>query len=499
MNPIKQLEIYPKKTKVFERLYLLMFGNPNIANTSIVILQGGTSSSKTVSVMQILCLLALEKKVSIAVFASRTASLLSGTIRDLEMVISDSEFVKSHIVFNRKTEKFYLQDAAGYIVTFTNGSKMRFAAVGTDSESGKAANNSFRKVRELGKFHYTYFNEANNCARIVFESIRMRTTIRMFVDFNADTDFYIHHIYRPQYILEQEIGDDTKTALLDAANSAHWDISNYQDNPYCSENVIQDLLRYRDSDYNRWRVYGLGCTGSLPSSNKFFYAISRTKNKGVCNISPHNELVFSFDFNHKNMVVLIAQTSENIVGKIHAPRFYPISDSEKSFLHVVDEVVIAEPPSGKSTIETAVNELIARYYDSHIKKGKFICVGDLSGQSGSALSADSCWQAVFGRLGGIRSNYIVAKINPSDNRYPKANPTHRDSFNISNNVAYSLGERLVISERCKVTWSDIDKAKIKGGKSADKYGLYKDTGEYNMNAADCLRYLIYYAFFNLSK
>lgn len=489
----KQQVPFEKTTKVFERIASAVFRSKKPYR--LMILQGGTSSSKTVSVLQLLCLLATREKVSIAVFGSRSGALISGVIRDMEMLHESSEFLQQVIRVVRRTGKIYIADNAGYIMKFNNGSIIRFASIGGDSSSGKIADANFKKVREAGKFDYIYINECNNIPEKVFESAFVRANRMAIVDFNADAAFYIHERYRERYIVNSDLTDTAKARRLNFLNNVYWDISTYKDNPFCSPEIADTLEAYRDTDPLRWRVYGQGFTGVLPDNNRFFYSFNELQNKGVTAFSPYNGIVLSFDFNHRNMVVLVAQTSENVVGKIKALRFSPISENGKQFLHVIDEIVIKEPMPSKSTLECALDEIMRRY-GTHIKSGNFVCVGDLSGQAGSHLSKDSSWQTVFNRLGGNRNNYIVSAINPDDPRYPKANPPHRETFNVANSIIYSLKERFIIDNKCKVLLSDVAKAVLR--KSAtNKYELYKDSGDFNMNAADCLRYLIYFSFYNL--
>lgn len=489
---ITKTEIYPQKTAVFDRLMRVLVNNPSPPN--IIILQGGTSSGKTYSVCQVLPLLAAREKCEIGVFASRNGGLVSGVLRDLQNIGNDNAFFYACIDTSQaKSNGLYYGDTGGYVMKFKNGSIIRFSSSGSDSESGRVAQANMGKVKGAGKFDYCYINECNNTSELAFKAILERTKKTLIIDFNADLPFFVHRLYRKNYVLESDIPEEAKVAQLDYIDKkVYWDISTYNDNPYCTKGTIETIEMYKHTDPQRWEVYGLGRTGSLPTNNKFFYTFNPRTQIGSAELSTYNDIVFSFDFNHKNMCILVGQTNRNIVGAVAMSYREKKTDfSDKDFVFVADEVFVPEPPPGMPTLEYALGILQQRY-GYWISSGMFVCVGDLSGQSKSHLSADSSWQTVFNKLGGRKQNYIVGSLNSNIN-YPNANPSHRETFLAMNNTAFALGSRMLVSPKCKNLLNDINIAKIKSdGRGMYTYELYKNSGEHNMNSFDCLRYFLYY-------
>lgn len=95
------IQPYPTVTPVFT-------WNWN-SQAEIVINQGGTSSSKTFSIMQALLLhAAMEREVTITVVGGDIPDLKSGAMRDTKNIVATSEFVRSQMAtpFN-KTDRVY--------------------------------------------------------------------------------------------------------------------------------------------------------------------------------------------------------------------------------------------------------------------------------------------------------------------------------------------------------------------------------------------------------
>ena len=189
-----------------------------------VVNQGGTSSGKTYSIMQVLFTLAIENAAwTITVAGQDMPNLKKGAIRDSIKIVNSSPAIKSKIVsFNRSEQVYYFDNNS--VIEFTSFKDFQ------DAQSGK---------REV-----LFMNEANGLPYSVFKQLNIRATHKTFIDYNPTSEFWAH---------EKLIGKD---------NVAFF-ISNYDHNPFLHPNIKDEILRLKDEDPQLWRVYGLGQTGKI--------------------------------------------------------------------------------------------------------------------------------------------------------------------------------------------------------------------------------------------
>lgn len=191
--------------------------------------RGGTSSGKTYSIMQVLALKAYkEPNVIITVVGQDIPNLKKGAIRDLQTIISSSEFIQSTIKYYNKTDR---------ILHFKNGSIIEF--------------NSYENEQDAknGKRDYSFFNEANGISFEIFEAIYVRTKIHSWLDFNPSGEFWLS---------DKKMEERTNVQTFQ---------STYEHNPFLDQSIINKILSYEPTPKNieqgtadeyRWKVYGKG-------------------------------------------------------------------------------------------------------------------------------------------------------------------------------------------------------------------------------------------------
>lgn len=190
----------------------------------VIINQGGTSSSKTYSIMQLLFYRAIEQpRIIITVAGESIPNLKKGAYRDAETIYYNSEHLKHYVEFWNKTDR---------IIYFTNGSIIEFASY----ESEQSAKN--------GKRDYLFINEANGIPYQIYWQLAIRTRKQIFLDYNPTSEFWVH---------EKLIG--TKGARLI--------ISDHRHNPFLSSEDHQRIEDIKDEDIELWRVYARGLTGKI--------------------------------------------------------------------------------------------------------------------------------------------------------------------------------------------------------------------------------------------
>ena len=190
---------------------------------SININQGGTSSGKTYSLLQVLmCKAAEQPNQVITVVGQDIPNLKAGAIRDLENILNNS-FFRSMIASINKTDKIY---------KLNNNSIIEFKSF-EDEQDAKS-----------GKRDYLFLNEANGIPYSVYDQLQLRTTKQIYLDYNPTFPFWVH---------DKLIG--TKKAKLF--------ISNYKHNPFLKDTIKQKIESLKKTDPMKWKVYGLGLTGQI--------------------------------------------------------------------------------------------------------------------------------------------------------------------------------------------------------------------------------------------
>jgi phage terminase large subunit len=181
--------------------------------------QGGTSSSKTISILQALYTLALKSTIQliISVTSESLPHLKRGCIRDF---FSDAVVGENYIDANyNKTENIYK----------INKSLIEFFSA-----------NSPEKLQ--ARRDILYINEANNISKTARDQMEVRTKRKEFIDYNPTHEFWAHELIRNKGVYFKK--------------------STYLDNPYLDQRIIASI-ESRKNNSNWWRVYGLGETGSI--------------------------------------------------------------------------------------------------------------------------------------------------------------------------------------------------------------------------------------------
>ena len=190
----------------------------------VVVNQGGTSSGKTYSILQVLCLKAIEQPDQvISVVGQDVPNLKSGALRDMQAIVASSPDIQSWI-------KGY--NASDRIFTFHNGSIIEFKSY-QDSQDAKS-----------GKRDYFFLNEANGISFEIYSELAMRTKKKVYIDYNPNARFWVH---------DKLIGKEG-TELI---------ISDHRHNPFLPDVIRKKIEALREDDEELWKVYARGMTGKI--------------------------------------------------------------------------------------------------------------------------------------------------------------------------------------------------------------------------------------------
>ena len=202
-----------KHTPVFEWNY----NELDNSNIRFIINQGGSRSSKTYSLCQVIIVYCLTNPgKTISIVRKSFPSLRATVLRDFMEVMKDLGIYKQSQ--HNKSEQVY---------HFPNGSSVEFFSV--DDE---------QKLRGR-KRDILWANEANELDFEEFNQLNMRTTTKCIFDCNpSDNEHWLYDL------MER---DNTKLIK-----------STYLDNPFLGEDIIKEIENLIAVDENYYKIYALG-------------------------------------------------------------------------------------------------------------------------------------------------------------------------------------------------------------------------------------------------
>src|SRR6478609_11897575 len=157
------------------------------SKSDVVVNQGGTSSGKTYSILQVLFCRAIEKKrVVITIAGQDIPNLKAGALRDALDIYNDSDDLQRLVSSYNKTDRIF---------NFRNGSIIEFKSY----ESAQDA--------KSGKRDYLFVNEANGVRPDVYTELELRTRKQTYIDYNPNAEFWVHEKVIGQKGVELLISD----------------------------------------------------------------------------------------------------------------------------------------------------------------------------------------------------------------------------------------------------------------------------------------------------
>jgi phage terminase large subunit len=233
----------------------IVFNKNYQSNKKIKVNQGGSRSSKTYSLAQLMIVKALEKPRIISIVRKTLPALKATAYRDfLEILEVNGIYNPTH---HNKTE-----------LTYTlQGSLIEFVSVDQP-----------QKIRGR-KRNILWGNEANELGYDDWRQLIMRTEEDIYLDFNPSDEY--HWIY--DHVLTREDSELIK--------------STYKDNPFLAPEIIKEIERMEKEDPEYWKVYGLGERAT--KSNKIY------TNWEIYHDEPKGEKVYGLDFGYNHPTSLV--------------------------------------------------------------------------------------------------------------------------------------------------------------------------------------------------
>ncbi len=216
--------------------------------------QGGTSASKTISILLYLINSAQSDKTPTltSIVSESFPHLKRGVMRDFLSILT------SHNYF--RDERWNKTDS---IYTFETGSRIEFfSADQPDKVRGPRRDRLF-------------INEANNVPYEAFDQLEVRTKDFIFIDWNPTNEFWFY------------------TEVLNKRDDVEHITLTYKDNEALDAQIVRSIEQRR-SNTNWWRVYGEGQLGV--SENRIY------KDWQIIDVIPHEARLerYGMDFGYTN-------------------------------------------------------------------------------------------------------------------------------------------------------------------------------------------------------
>ena len=242
-----------KSTVVFEKNYDALYNN----EARFIINEGGSRSSKTYSLCQLILVYCLQNKgVVVSIIRKTFPALRATAMRDFLEVLKDAGIYE-------KTS----HNMSEHIYSFSNGSIVEFFSV--DDE---------QKIRGR-KRHLAWCNEANELYYDDFTQLNMRTESKLIFDYNpSDSNSWLYDLPKNESILIK---------------------STYKDNPFLPESIKTQIEDLKRTDEALYQIYALGEK-----------AISKSNIYSNWTFLPHRparftQFIYGIDFGYNHPTALV--------------------------------------------------------------------------------------------------------------------------------------------------------------------------------------------------
>lgn len=334
-----------------------------------IVSMGGSRSSKTYSILQILMLEMISRKnLKITVWRDTKVTCRATVMEDFKKIILDDYSLYKKFKENKQTGRFT------YMPT---GSEIIFE--GADSV-GKVLG---------GAQDISYFNEVTEFAKAVYLQITQRTAETVINDYNPSKDFWL-----------EEYRNDPDTVFIH---------STFMHNAYCPENIVKQLLSYEPwepgsyeivdseihykgkpladdnqppphplnhkrgtADVYMWLVYGLGLGSEKPNR---IYRGWKKINEAVFN-SIDATSYFGLDFGSSNPTAIVEVKYDGDGAFYIYPRFYkPLTLTDESVsTTLANEVGVMKP-----NVDLIVADPAKQSYINMLTSAGYMATGALKG------------------------------------------------------------------------------------------------------------------------
>lgn len=235
------------------------------ATEKVIVNRGGTSSSKTYSIDQVLFLRAIEQPNQvITVTGESIPNLKKGAYRDAENILATTSYLNNFISFWNRSDR---------IIYFKNGSLIEFVSNLTEQSA------------KNGKRDYLFANEANGISWAIFFQMAIRTRKQIYIDYNPSAPFWAD---------EMLVGTSPDSNDLNA--TVRLIISDHRHNTFLTEDEHAKIEGIKDPEL--FDVYARGRMGNV--TGIIFPNWKRIPNDEFDNIVDGEPFFGGLDFGYTN-------------------------------------------------------------------------------------------------------------------------------------------------------------------------------------------------------
>lgn len=213
------MEVKIKASNVYDRI--------NKSKKKIIVNEGSSRSTKTISILQWIILYHLEHPKTITrITRAKLTWLKASVIKDFETILTDHFKMWNPSDWNKSESTYKI-----------NGGEIIF--VGLDET---------QKLHGV-KQHIFWINEAVEATLKDFRQLILRTTVKAILDYNPS--------YEQHWIYDK----------VNTRNDCDLIHSTYRDNPFLEQEIIDEIERLEPNEFNdrqgtsdevSWKIYGLG-------------------------------------------------------------------------------------------------------------------------------------------------------------------------------------------------------------------------------------------------
>ena len=266
----------------------------------IKVLQGGTSSSKTYSILYRLfigCMSEWENE-TVDVIRDTLPALSISAMKDWEDILK-KHGVYSKSMHNKSKNIYYLKSNVVRFYSADNEEKMRGP----------------RRDR-------VYFNEVLEMKRMNVMQVLLRTNKETYMDYNPSEQF--HWIY--DEILKRK--------------DVFFHKSTFHDNPFLGQRVIDEIKNLEKTDINLWRIYGLGERGVAQSTiyPTWHYAVNRG-GREIKIEEFEGEEMFGLDFGYNDPTTFLQAKYHKKGGIMAKERLYKTEMTSDMIVEFLEDAV----------------------------------------------------------------------------------------------------------------------------------------------------------------
>lgn len=272
------------------------------AHSRIVVNEGSSRSTKTISILQnIMAYNMADKKAISRIYRKHLPWAKNSVMEDFFWLCENH--------FNLPSKESRAFNKSSLLYTFPNGSKL-----------------SFRATKDVSRLHgekqtLAYINEAIESEEDAFKQILLRTTDKIYLDYNPVTD--------QSWIYDTVLGRNDCTFIK----------STYKDNPFLERHIIDEIEKLAPTDINKrmgtanealWKIYGLGERYSLTSYFKDMKSIpSMPSTSGFAWIDP------SFEGGDYTALCMVKPYFNGIAikGRVYKMAWYDLFDEFKKEIY----------------------------------------------------------------------------------------------------------------------------------------------------------------------